>query len=216
MMRISNRLTHRFHWLVAAVVALSAPVAAFAADPVEGEAEAPPLLNVDPGMYFWQILLFLLLFGVLAKWVWPHILTGLQQREQRLRDDLTQAEQARKEADETLQQYKTQLAEARKESQQIVEQSRGEAQKVADQLKAQTQEELQQMRQRVQREIEAAKEEAVADVYERTAELATHIAGRILQRELSVDDQKALVESSLNELERAEQSEAAQSVGGQA
>ena len=184
------------------------------------EAEASP--NLFAGQ-IWQsiaaILAFLILLALLTKYAWGPIINGLQQREGKIRNDLESAEQARRDADQRLAQYKAQLAEARKEAQQIIEQSRGEAQKIADQLKAQTQAELQQLRQRAQREIQAAKEEAVADVYERTAELSTHIAGRILQREISADDQKALVESSLNELARAEQGAGAaeqQSVSGQA
>ena len=174
------------------------------ADAGDGHAEQPPLLNVAPGMYFWQVLLFLVLLAVLAKFVWPHILQGLRDREEKQRNDLAQAEQQRKEAEASLQQYKQQLAEARKEAQQIVEQSRSEAQKVGDELKAQANQEIQQMRQRAQRDIENAKQQAVSDVYDRTAELATHIAGRILQREISPDDQKALVEQSLNEMAQAQ------------
>ena len=203
-------------WMLALPLVVGAPAAARAAEEGDAAAEQPPLLNIDPGMYFWTVLLFLALFAVLAKFVWPHILKGLQDRENKQRTDLEQAEQQRKEAEKTLAEYKQQLADARKEAQQLIEQSRADAQKLADDMKAQTEQEIQQIRQRADREIQAAKEEAVADLYDRTAELATSIAGRILQREISADDQKALVESSLNELASSEQSGAERSMSGQA
>ncbi len=196
------------------VMAASEPEAAGGGH-AEGGGIASRLLGPELGTAVWTIVLFALLLAVLGKFVWPHILKGLKDREDRIRYDLEQAEQQREEAGQTLQQYKSQLAEARKEAQQLIEQSRSDAQKVAEDLKAQAQNDIQQMRDRAQREINAAREEAVAEVYERTAEIATHIAGRILRREISADDQKDLVEASLNELARTEQA-AAPSVSGQA
>jgi F-type H+-transporting ATPase subunit b len=168
------------------------------------ESEAPPLLNVTPGQYFWTLLLFLALLLVLAKFVWPHVLKTLQDREAKIRDDLTEAERANKEAQQTLEQYKKQLADAQKESQQIIEQSRTEAQQLAEQWKNETRQELQQMRQRAEQEIQAAKEQAVSDLYEQAATLSTDVAGRILQREISEADQKELIEQSLRDLEKSQ------------
>lgn len=170
-----------------------------------GEAESPPLLNVSPGQYFWTLLLFLALLAVLGKWVWPPILKALQDRESKIREDLKQAEQANQQAQQTLDQYKQQLAEAQKESQRIIDQSRQEAQTLAKQWKEQTQQELDQMRQRAEQEIRTAKEQAIGDLYEQSARVATDVAGRILQREISDADQKELIEQSLRELERTPQ-----------
>jgi F-type H+-transporting ATPase subunit b len=173
-----------------------------AAKSSEQAADKPPLLNVTLGQYFWTLLLFVALLFVLGKFVWPHILKGLQDREQKMRSDLEEAEQANKTAQQTLDQYKQQLAEAQKESQRIIEQSREESQQLAKQWKQQTQQELQQMRERAEQEIKAAKEQAVNELYEQSATLATDVAGRILQREISAEDQKQLVEQSLRELEK--------------
>lgn len=198
---------------VAALLLAAAP--ALAENDAAGNGdEAPFLIQWSPGEFIWTLVLFLILLVVLVKYVWPPILNGLKDREDKIRMDLANAEQARREADEALEQYKAQLAESRKEAQQIIEQSRADAQKVAAELKGQAQQEIEQMRTRAQHEIRAAQEQAIAEVYARTAELATHIAGRILQREINAEDQKALIDSSLNEL--AQHSVAETGVGGQA
>jgi len=64
----------------------------------------------------------------------------------------------------------------------------------------QTQTELTQMKERAQAEIRSATEQAVSELYEQTAALATQVAGKILQREISADDQRELVQRSLAEL----------------
>ena len=61
------------------------------------------------------------------------------------------------------------------------------------------------MRQRAQADILAAKTAAVNDIYAQTAQLATQVAGRILRREINVQDQQALVEQSLRELTNVKQ-----------
>lgn len=200
----------------AALTLIASPV--FAETNGEEAADAPFLIQWSPGEFIWTLILFIILLAVLVKYVWPPILNGLKDREAKIRNDLNEAEKARKEAQTSLEQYKAQLAEARKEAQQIIEQSRTDARAVAEDLKTQAQHEIDQMSVRAQREIRAAREEAIAEVYARTADLATHIAGRILGREISVDDQKALIDSSLSELARAEESgvEQAPSVSGQA
>lgn len=166
------------------------------------EAEEPAnLLGWQPATFIWELILFVILLAVLAKFVWPPILNGLQQREAKIRGDLEQAEQARNQAGTTLDEYKKQLAQAQKQAQQIIEQSRGDARKVADQLREQAQADLTQMRKRAEADIHAAKEQAVADIYDQAAGLATQVAGQILQREIRPEDHQTLVRRSLSGLE---------------
>lgn len=165
--------------------------------------DMPFLLDVDLGSAIWNLVIFLLLLVVLAKFVWPPILQGLQQRDEKIRGDLEQAERANRDAQAALSQYKTQLAEAQREAQRIVEHSRGDAQRVAAQLKEQAQADLTQMRQRAEADITAAKEQAIADLYEQTALLATQVAGQILKREIRPEDQQSLVQDSLSGLAAA-------------
>jgi len=179
--------------------ALAAP-AAGEADGEHGEAGGSALLSFDLGSYLWKIIIFTIFLIVLAKFVWPPILKGLQSREEKQRRDLQQAEDAAKKAQQTLDEYKQQLAEAQKEAQRIIEQSRQSAQEVAAQVKAQAEADAQNLRQRNAAEIKAAKEEAIAELYQHTAEIATQVASKIIRKQLSAADQQALVDQSLEEL----------------
>lgn len=166
----------------------------------EKHEEDASLLSFQPGAFFWQIVLFVILFLVLAKFVWPPILKGLQDREAKIHDDLKRAEDAAKEAEATLAKYKQELAHAQREAQKLIEQSRVEAQKVSARIQAETEEELAHLRERAQADIVSAKEQALTDLYSQTATLATQVAGQILRREISPDDQEALVQESLAKL----------------
>jgi F-type H+-transporting ATPase subunit b len=167
-----------------------------------GEAQVN-LLDVTLGPFLWQLILFLILLGVLAKFVWPPILSGLREREGKIRYDLQQAEDAAKQAQATLAEYKKQLAEAQKQAQRIVDESRGAANKVAAQLKDEAQTQITQMRDRAEADIDAAKERAVSEIYNQAATLATQVAGQILRREINADDQSTLIKESIDKFRSA-------------
>jgi F-type H+-transporting ATPase subunit b len=146
------------------------------------------------------VIVFLLLLGLLYRFAWGPILTGLQDRENRIKADLEETEAAAREANATLTEYKQKLSEAAIEAQRVVEQARIEAQKLGAQLRHDADQDIQQQRQRALREIESARQQAVSDIYEQSATLGTQIAGRILQRELNEADHRALISAALAEL----------------
>lgn len=184
------------------IVSQSAFAGIAAAAPADGESAGSGggLLSFDVGSYIWKIIIFTVFLIVLAKFVWPPILKGLQSREQKQRDDLKSAEDAAKDAQKTLAEYKQQLAEAQKEAQRIIDESRTAAQQVAAQVKAQAETDAKNLRQRNAAEIQAAKEQAITELYQHTAEIATQVAAKIIRKELNASDQQALVNQSLEEL----------------
>ena len=53
-----------------------------------------PLVQLDPGLYVWTILTFLLLFFLLAKFAWKPLLKALSEREEKIRSSLEKADEA--------------------------------------------------------------------------------------------------------------------------
>ena len=198
-----------------AVLSLSPALSpALAADPPAGEVHAEGdgakdghgkhEANLNPlqfhfGEAFWNLAVFLVLLGVLAKFVFPAIRDGLNAREQKLKGDLEAAEQAKADAQKSLDEYKAQLADARKEAQAIVAEARAAAQQAANADKAKIEAEMMQMKDNAKRDIAAAREQAMSDIYAQAAGLSTSIAGKILRREISADDQQALVNESVEQ-----------------
>ena len=54
-----------------------------------------PLVQLDPGLFVWTILTFLLLLFVLAKFAWKPLLKMLNDREELIRSSLEDAEKAK-------------------------------------------------------------------------------------------------------------------------
>lgn len=168
------------------------------------EAEIMPDM-ADPATYYeavWSIVVFGIFFAVLSFVVWPKILKALREREEKQQQDLQSAEQARTEAKQTLEQYQQQLAEARQEARQVLDEARKDAEQMRSKMLADAEREMNQLRQRATDDIELAKRQAVQELHTTSAELATQVAEKILQRQINEEDTQRLVEQSLEELNR--------------
>ncbi len=180
------------------------PLAAFAEEAAEETghaAESPGIFSGDIFTALFTIVLFLLIVFVLGKWAWGPILAGLQKREEHIRHTIEDADKARIEAERVLQEYQSQLASARKESQEILAKGRVEAIQMAEQFKKQAQEEAQSLRQQAARDIAAAKDGALKEIYEQSTVIATDLASRIIQKSLSPEDHRHLLQESLKHMQ---------------
>lgn len=149
------------------------------------------------------LIVFGLVLFVLSSQVWPKIASGLAERENKIRAEIKNAADARKQAKEALEQYQQNLAEARAEANKMIEQTRVQQQALANELKAKADVELAAMREKAMKDIDGAKRAALAEIYAESTALATAMAGKILRREVGPSDQQRLVDESLAELGRS-------------
>lgn len=198
--------------LAPALIALLAPCLIALAQDEHGHAAGaadhalPPTPGVLPTVaegiapMIVSLVVFALVLAILSKTAWPKIAGGLRDREQKIRSEIEAAELAQKQAKAALEQYEKNLAEARAEAQKMLDQARAQQQAIANDLKAKADIELNAMRDRARKDIDTAKRAALSEIYEESAKLATSIASKILQREVTPGDQSRLVEESLREL----------------
>ena len=186
---------------VAAVALATAPV--LAVEGPEGGEATSPLYTVNQGLItgLATIIIFVLLVAILGKYAWGPILSGLKAREEKIRKDIADAEAARAKAEATLREYNAQLATAEQKVRDMIAKATSDAEQLAASIRARAQQESEETKERAMRDIENAREQALAEIYAQTAELSTRIAEKILKRNLNADDQRELVNQSLQELE---------------
>jgi F-type H+-transporting ATPase subunit b len=198
--------------LILALLALSicwAPRLAQAAEPEHGGAAAKteeasgehPLIDLTVSNAIWTLILFIILLAVLYPTAWKQVLAGLKAREQRIRNDIAEAEAARAKAEATLKEYNAQLAKAEDRAREILGKATTDAENLATQIRQRAQKDSEETKDRATRDIEEAKNRALAEIYEQTASLATNVAEKILRRNLNPEDQRDLVAQSLDQLQ---------------
>lgn len=147
------------------------------------------------------LVVFSLVAIVLGTGVWPKIAKGLDERNAKIAGEIEAAEIARKQAKEALEEYEANLADARAEARRMLDETRAEQAELAAQLRAKNDAELAELRDRARQDIEAAKKAAVNEIHAHAVALAAQMAGKILEREISVQDQQRLIDESLAQMQ---------------
>jgi len=158
------------------------------------------LIDPNIGSAIWVLAIFLIVAIILWRTAWKNVLVGLKAREERIRKDITDAEAARLKAEDTLKQYDARLADAEQKVRDILEKAAVDAEKIGTSIRMKAQEEAEEAKERATKEIESAKQTALTEIYEQTANLATSVAEKIIRRNLNPDDQRDLVNQSLQQL----------------
>jgi F-type H+-transporting ATPase subunit b len=182
-------------------MAAGAHAAAGAAGAGHGAAEeSSNPLETQPALALWTFVVFVLLFFLLGRFAWKPLLHALHQREHHLQHVLEETERARNESEALLAEHRRQMARAADEVRGILDKARQDAQATADQLIRQAQTEAESARQRAQRDIAAARDQALAEIWQKAAETAVAVAGRVLTTELSGEDHRRLLDAAIREL----------------
>jgi F-type H+-transporting ATPase subunit b len=146
----------------------------------------------------WVVAIFGIVCLILYPTAWKNIMAGLKAREQRIRGDIAAAEASRAKAEATLREYTTQLAAAEQRVRDMITAATADGERMAAQIRARGEQEANDAKDRATKEIEAAKKQALSEIYDQTATLATSVAEKILRRSLNADDQRDLVTRSLD------------------
>ena len=148
-----------------------------------------------------QILNFFVLVLILAKFAYNPLLQIIEERKQRIENDLLQAQRAKEEAETLQADYAAQLQLARKEAQAIVEaaqkQAEAESQAQIKELRAQLVKEKELARQEIEREREKAMQQIRAEVIT----LSVQVAEKLVKKDFSSADNVAFVEDTIAKLD---------------
>lgn len=159
-----------------------------------------PLVQVDPGLYIWTIIIFLLLLFLLMKFAWKPLLAMLEKREDNIRHALLDAEKAREELANVKEDTEKLLSQARNESQAIVTAGKKNAERMKDEIIEKAQSKSDALLDEMKKQIQIEKERAIADVKAEVVNLSMEIAQKLIKKNLTKEDNLKLINDSLNSI----------------
>jgi F-type H+-transporting ATPase subunit b len=157
--------------------------------------ESPASFKSD--LAIWSFVIFLGLLGLLTKFAWKPIMDGLDKREQGIADMIASTQGANEDAKRMLASYERRLAEATDEVRGMLDEARRDADTTRQAIVAEARKAADEEQARARREIGLAKDDALAQIADRAADLAVEVAGKFLREKLGRDDQARLVRDSV-------------------
>jgi F-type H+-transporting ATPase subunit b len=185
-----------FRTLAASLVALFVTCgSAFAEEEhASGGEVIKSLLSPHTGEIVVAIVVFLVLLVVLGKTAWKPILKGLEEREARIKQAVDDAQRASEEARRIMAEYQAKLDQATEEARAIAEESRKDAEDVRRRIEEEARQRAEETIARSTKEIERAKDKAYDELISQVTAIAAEAASRIVQKNLTVEDNAGLVD----------------------
>lgn len=148
------------------------------------------------------LIMFAILFAVVAKKVVPNIEKAYEERHAAIEGGIAQAENAQAEAEAAKAQYEAQLADARAEAAKIREDARAEGASIVAEMRQQAQDEAARITESAHKQIDAERQQASVSLRGEVGRMSTDLAGRIVGHELSDSaSRQSIIDRFLAELE---------------
>lgn len=163
--------------------------------------EAPNPLVPEINEVIWGGLGFLVVFIFLAKFGFPQVKKAMDERTERIRSQIDDAERQKAEADMVLEQYQRQLNDAKAESARIIEEARQAADSMRRDLQAKAESDAVAIRERAQADVDQMIATARADLQTQVSEMSIQLAEKVVGRNLDRETNLAIIESYIRELE---------------
>lgn len=158
------------------------------------------LLIPDSGLLFWMLLIFAIVFVILAKFGFPVITKMIAKRRDHINDSLRLAEEAEVKLGQMKQEHARIIAQAREEQNRILKEAAQERDNIIRQAQTQAQDEARKILDEAKTRIDAEKESALREIRGQVALLSVRIAEKVMRKDLSSDQaQLDLVTRMLDE-----------------
>lgn len=159
------------------------------------------LITPGLGLIFWQIVIFLMLVFVLAKYAWKPILKAIGDRDSAIEEALASAEEAKEEMAKLKSDNEKLLADARVERDQMLKEALTAANNIKEEAKSDAGKISTKMIEDAKAAINTEKKAALAEVKDQVATLSVQIAEKLLKKSLDNEPaQKELVADLVKEI----------------
>ena len=147
-----------------------------------------------------ELITFLVMMAVLARWVYPEIVRLAEARQRAIAEQLTEAERSRAEAEARLKEAEAKLAEARKTAQSVIEAATKSGEQLRQELKQKADVEANRIAETARKEIEAERERAIQSVRSEVASLVVAATEKVIGETLDEGKHKQLIERAIAEV----------------
>ena len=159
------------------------------------------LISVVPGLMVWTIITFAITLFALKRLAFGRIQGLIDQRRERIRQALDEADKARQEARELRELTKREREEARGERERLLEEARRQGQAQFARAREEAHADLERRLEENQRALEAENRKLREQIRRDVVELTLLASERVTGKVLTADDQRRLIDETVSEID---------------
>ncbi len=169
-------------------------------DDLESCIEAPSPIIPEWNEIIWGGGAFLVLLYFMVTKGFPAVRGAMDERADKIRDDLDAADQAKSDAVQIKSDHAAELAGAKAEAAALIDEARSQADRLKADLSSRAETDIAEMRERAAADIEAGRVQALADLRAEVSQIAVGAAERVVRANLDADAQRSLVDAYIDEV----------------
>jgi F-type H+-transporting ATPase subunit b len=159
------------------------------------------LIKVVPGLMIWTIVCFLITLYVLKRFAFGPIQSMLDERRERIRRSIEEAEKARTEARRLLEEHRALIGQARGQAEEILAEARKVAESQRQRVKEETEADRQRRLEETKRQIQAETHRALEQIRAEVADLTLVATAKVTGKVLDDSDHRRLIEDAIRDLD---------------
>lgn len=156
------------------------------------------------GVNFWTMIFawinLLILYILFKKFLFVPIKNMIDSRQKEIDDMYSDAESARKGADELKAEYEDKMSKASEESEQILKSAVRRAQLKEEEILKEASEEATRVLERAEEQIALEKKQALNEVKNEVSAMAIGIASAVIERDVSENEHRELIDDFINNI----------------
>ena len=162
---------------------------------------ASDLIKVVPGLMIWTLIAFAITFFVLRRYAFGPIQKAIDERREKIRQSIEEADRAREEAHKLLEEHQALVSQGRQEAEAILSESRKVAEAQRDRLKQELDAERTRRLEETRREIEAETRRSIETIRHEVADLTLEATAKVTGKVLDDEDHRRLIEEAIGDLD---------------
>jgi len=162
---------------------------------------ANALIQVVPGLMVWTIVAFAITFFVLKRYAFGPIQGMIDERREKIRQAIDEADNARAEARKLLEEHRALVGRARTDAEEILSEARRVAESQRERVREETEADRQRRLEETRRQVEAETRRALEEIRAEVADLTLIAATKVTGKSLTDADHKRLIEDAIAELD---------------
>ncbi|WP_218927020.1 F0F1 ATP synthase subunit B [Mammaliicoccus sciuri] len=155
--------------------------------------------GVEWGTVLFTLITFIILLALLKKFAWGPLKSIMDERENAINKDIDDAHEAKENAKKLEEENRNLLRKTQEEVQTILDDAKHQAKVQQEQIINDANVKANGLVQSAQAKVQQEKQRAIADINNRVSELSVLIASKVINKEISEQDQKDLVEKYIKE-----------------
>jgi F-type H+-transporting ATPase subunit b len=162
---------------------------------------ANALIKVTPGLMIWTIVCFLIALYVLKRFAFGPIQKAIDDRRERIRQSIEEADRAREEARNLLEEHRKLVGKGKSDAEEILAEARKQSEAQRERVREETEADRQRRLEETKKQIDAETQRALEQIRAEVAELALAATAKVTGKVLDRDDHRKLIEDAIGDLD---------------